>query len=172
MIGTLQGPFNSRGFTFITPPSDAGITESVFAHISQLNAGQDARSFVRGSRVEFEIVTVARAGKQSPQAHRIGLATEANHAAPASSIVASGRTGTLKFWAAESFGFLIEDHSSDEFYVNGDSVPGGYLRQGDSVRFDVEQLADGRQRAVNVTLLTWNLTGDPFNDLIDMGNPS
>lgn len=162
--GTLQRAFNDKGFSFIglDPP---GASKPVFLHIRALAPGQDARLFVAGATVDFDVVLVASGSVERPQARNVVLVPEA---VPSSAF----REGTVKFWTPRSFGFVKDQRTEEEFYVSAASVPGGYLRDGDVVRFQVETRT-GRQSATNVSVVSWNANGiDPFNDLIDMGNPA
>jgi cold shock CspA family protein len=168
--GTLQGSFNEKGFTFIHPDADSGVSGDVFLHIRHIRNGEDARSFVRGARVEFDVVMVMQAGAEKPQARGAALAAD-DRVASTSDPLSVGQRGTLKFWSALSYGFILDHNSREELYVNARSVPGGYLRHGDEIEFDVEQTPTGPQ-AVNIRVIGWSPTGDPFNDLIDMGSPT
>src|SRR5579862_8704458 len=69
------------------------------------------------------------------------------------------------------YGFISDEKGDHEYYVKWSSVPGGYLRQGDSVAYDVQTSREGTTQAVNVRVLRWNTVGDPFSDQIDMGHP-
>lgn len=108
-------------------------------------------------------------GQERPQARNVRLVTDTAQDKPAT-ITASARRGQPKFWSLPGYGFIIDETSGEQYYVNSGSVPGGYLRPGDVVQFDVEKDSDTTQ-AVNVAILDWRPTGDPFTDLLDMGNP-
>jgi cold shock CspA family protein len=168
--GTVQASFNDKGFTFISPEADSGEPADVFLHITRLLSGQDAKLFVRGSRVEFDIALVMRNSEEKPQARNARLLLAAEVPTSVGAISTSGRRGALKFWSPLGFGFLVDQDSGDELYVHTSSVPGGYLRNGDVVQFDIEQSDSGAQ-AVNVSVLGWAKTGDPFTDLLDLGGP-
>lgn len=167
--GTLLGSFNDRGFTFVRPDLDAGISRDVFLHIRQLREGEDPSVYVRGAQVEFDVVMEGPKGEERPQARGTSLLS-GPRAAGAPALLAVGQQGHLKFWSALSYGFIVDDGSGAEFYVNASSVPHGYLRHGDEIAFDVEQGTNGPQ-ALNVRVLGWGETGDAYTDLLDMGNP-
>lgn len=168
--GTLQGSFNDKGFTFVHPDLGSGISSDVFLHIRQLREGEAPRAYVRGVQVQFDVEMVESNGEEKPQA-RDAVLVSGPRSAGAPAVLAVERQGTLKFWSALSFGFLVDHSSGEKLYVNAHSVPGGYLRHGDEIAFDIEQGPSGPQ-AVNVRVLSWNATGDDFSDLLDMGSPS
>lgn len=169
-LGIVQASFNDKGFTFITPAADSGVSEDVFLHITQLAPGEDSKLFVRGSQTEFEISRVTRNGQEKLQAREARVVTAMETAAGAGGATTTGRRGALKFWAPLGYGFVVDEESGDELYVSASSVPGGYLRPGDVIQFDVEQGHAGPQ-AVNVSVLGWEEEGEPFADLLDMGGP-
>jgi cold shock CspA family protein len=69
------------------------------------------------------------------------------------------------------YGFIADENGGHEYYVKSTSVPGGYLRQGDAVGYDVHTSQGGTSQAVNVRILHWDPVDDPFSDMIDMGHP-
>jgi hypothetical protein len=77
----------------------------------------------------------------------------------------------LKFWHPLGYGFLVDQQDNHEYHVSSASVPGGYLRLGDVVAFDLKTAKDGKTHAVNVSVLEWQPVGDPFSDTVDMGHP-
>ena len=62
--GTLAASFNPRGFTFIECESAEGIDGDVFLHISKIGDGEDPNLFVRGARVECDVVMVPMAPRR------------------------------------------------------------------------------------------------------------
>jgi cold shock CspA family protein len=166
----VQASFNDKGFTFITAEPESGVTADVFLHISHLADNEDAKLYVRGAHVEFDVEWVFRSGEEKPQARSAHLDASTERRAAGGPVTNSGRRGTLKFWSPLGFGFLVDLESGEEFYVHASSVPGGYVRHGDLVEFDVEQ-ADDSARAVNVRIIGWEAVGEPFADLLDMGGP-
>lgn len=168
--GTVQASFNDKGFTFVAAEPDSGLDADVFLHITQLAPGEDAKLFVRGSQVEFEVAHVTRNAEEKPQARNVRLLHVAEIPVTGGTVSASGRRGALKFWSPQGYGFLVDQESGDELYVHASSVPGGYLRLGDVIQFDIEQAAAGPQ-AVNASVLGWTNSGEDFADLLDMGGP-
>ena len=65
--------FNDRGFTFITVDPEHGIKEDVFLHISGIEDPVQANLFIRGARIEFEMMIVSRGGRDRPQARNARL---------------------------------------------------------------------------------------------------
>jgi len=170
LTGSVLNKFSERGFTFIAVDPEHAIDENVFLHVNGLLDRDQASLFVKGSRVEFEIVFVSRDGRDWPQARNARLVADvAGVGTPASS--SSERQGCVKFWHPMGYGFICDDSGGREYYVKSGSVPGGYLRQGDSVGFDLETGHDSKTQAVNVRILHWYPVGDPYADLIDMGHP-
>lgn len=171
--GILTGRFNDRGFVFIRPDSGTGLDEDVFLHISATDRSVDSNVFVRGTRIEFDVVMVTRGSQERPQARNARLVEGRAATGGASSISSAGKRGNLKFWApGGSYGFIVDEASGDEYYVAGASTPGGYLREGDSLQFDVQVHEGGKSEAVNVSVLGWAKTGELFADMLDMGHAS
>ena len=170
VLGTLRASFNEKGFTFIDAQPGSGYGADVFLHISQLASGEDAGLFVRGSQVNFEVEVVNRNGEDKPQARNARLLARSAIPLTGGTSSNSDRRGALKFWSPLGFGFLVDAKSGDEIYVHASSVPGGHLRHGDEIQFDVET-SDAKMQAVNVRVLSWANTGEPFTDLLDMGSP-
>ena len=169
--GTLIGSFNDKGFAFIGSDSDAGLSDDVFLHIGQIASGEDARLYVRGAAVEFDVVMVTRGAVDKPQARNCRLLLGDSGVARAlSSTGTSGRRGTLKFWSPLGFGFLVDRESGEEVYARSDTVPGGYLREGDEIEFDIH-VTGARRQALNVRQTGWAATGDTFSDVLDLGSP-
>jgi len=167
--GTVQARFNDKGFAFITPEPDSGETANVFLHISHVASGEDSRLFVRGANVEFDITLVSRNSEEKPQARNARL-VKAEASSSGRVVSTTAHRGALKFWSPMGYGFVADEDSGDELYVHSSSVPGGYLRTGDVIEFDVQDSVHGSQ-AVNAKVLAWANTGDPFKDLLDMGSP-
>jgi cold shock CspA family protein len=170
-IGVLAAGFNERGFTFIRGGIE-GSAQDVFLHIRSLADGQNFQLFIRGAHVEFDLVLEGAAGDEKPQAREARL-TGSNLVAQgdSASVLRADLRGHLKFWHANGYGFIVDDASGDEFYVPAASVPRRHLRSGDDLEFDVEAQSDGRSQAVNVRILGWTPTQEPFDDQLDMGNP-
>jgi cold shock CspA family protein len=60
--------------------------------------------------------------------------------------------GRVKVFHAErNFGF-VTTNAGDEFYVAGDQVPGGALRSGDEVEFEIGESEGGRRAATAITV--------------------
>jgi cold shock CspA family protein len=169
--GTLTGSFNDRGFTFIEADPSADIGGDVFLHIGAIAEEEESRLYVRGARVEFDVVMVARGTEERPQARNVRLAQGTHVASSTPTISRTELRGTPKFWSPTGFGFIVDEDSGEEHFAGAASVPGGYLRAGDVVEFDVQTHEDGRIEAVNVRLLDWVTTDDPFADQLDMGHP-
>jgi len=167
--GTLKGSFSDRGFTFVSIEPDTGQGD-VFLHISRIRDGESPSHFVRGAQVEFEVERVRRGTEDKLQARDARLISDIAAPAPSATVSAADHEGTVKFWSPLSYGFVVDGVSGEELYVHASSVLGGYLRQGDAVRFAIEETGDRRQ-AVNVSVVGWNPTGDAFADTLDMGNP-
>lgn len=172
--GILRASFNDRGFTFIAvdEPEGAG-RRDVFLNIRDLADEEDSSAFVRGSRVEFEIVLVKRRSRDGTLEEK-EQARDARLTEPAASpatVVQSGLQGSLKFWHPTGYGFIVADDGSGDFFVSGASVPRGYIRMGDVVQFDVAKQSTGDLQAVNVRVIDWVERGEPFDDLLDMGHP-
>lgn len=168
--GSILDKFNDRGFTFIVVDPEHEIDENVFLHVTALQYQDQANLFVKGSQVEFELVFVSRDGRDRPQARNARLITETTGTGSSTSPIGETR-GSVKFWHAMGYGFIADEKGDHEYYVKSASVPGGYLRQGDAVGFDVQHADDGKTQAVNVKVLHWDSTGDPYGDMIDMGHP-
>lgn len=168
--GSILDKFSNKGFTFIAVDPEHEIDENVFLHVSAVEDQNQTNLFVRGSRVEFEVVYVSRDGRDRPQARNARLVVEAASAVTSTSS-ADRRCGSVKFWHPMGYGFIVDEKGDHEYYVKTASVPGGYLREGDIAAFDVESADDGRTQAVNVKILHWDPVGDPYCDLIDMGHP-
>lgn len=144
--GSILNKFNDRGFTFIAvDPADHEVDENVFLHVNAIRDQDQANLFVKGSRVEFEIVFVSRNGQDRPQARNARLIITTTDITTSTSLV-SERRGTVKFWHSMGYGFIVDEKGDHEYYVKWASVPGGYLRQGDAVGFDVEYADDGKVR--------------------------
>ncbi len=170
--GSASNRFNDRGFTFISVDPEYNMAENVFFHVSGLRDPDDAKQIVRGSRVEFEIVMVNRGGEDKPQARNVQIMTGHDQVETAA-VIAAGRRATVKFWHPRGYGFITDEKGDHEYHVKAASVPGGFLRPGDFVQFDIDNTGSGgRTQAVNVSTLDWVEVGDPFADMIDMGNPS
>jgi cold shock CspA family protein len=170
-IGALTAGFNERGFTFIEGAATSEVAQDVFLHVRNLADGQNSELFVRGAHVEFDLVMVNVSGTDKPQARNAKLSAAEVVSAPTSEVSRTNLRGRPKFWHANGYGFLVDDDSGDEFHVPATSVPGRYLRGGDLLEFDVEKQADGRLQAVNVRIVGWTPTQQPFDDQLDMGHP-
>jgi len=172
-IGLLTAGFNERGFTFIKGDTDtgAGATQDVFLHVRNLADGEDSELFVRGARVEFDLVLVNVKGTEKPQARNVKLAAVDVVSAATSLVSRRNLRGRPKFWHANGYGFVVDDDSGHEFHVAATSVPRRYLRSGDLLEFDVETQADDRLQAVNVRIVGWTPIHQPFDDQLDMGHP-
>jgi cold shock CspA family protein len=170
-IGVLRASFNDRGYTFIEGSPEAESESDVFLHIRNIADGEDSQSFVRGGRVEFDLVTATVSGDEKPQARNAKLIEGSSVLPGTSEISRTNLRGRLKFWHANGYGFIVDDDSGDDFYVSGLSVPGRYLRSGDIVQFDEEKQEDERFQAVNVRVLDWAPTQEPFDDQLDVGHP-
>jgi len=163
--------FNNRGFTFISVDPEHDMNENVFFHVSGLRDPEDAKRIVRGSRVEFEIVMVNREGEDKPQARNVQIAT-ARDQNQSATVIAVGRRATVKFWHPQGYGFIVDEKGDHEYHVKAASVPGGFLRDGDVVQFDIDSASgEGRTQAVNLSMVDWEKVGDPFVDVVDMGHP-
>lgn len=170
-VGTLRGRFNDRGFAFIEPDASAGVEGDVFLHVAVLDDDVDSNLFVRGARVEFDVVMVTRGTEEKPQARNVRILGEASSSLSPATITRTGRRGRPKFWfPGGGYGFVLDEESNEEYYVAGASAPGGYLRTGDLVQFDVQEYEDGKAEAVNVTVVDWEPIGEPFADQLDMGH--
>jgi cold shock CspA family protein len=170
LTGSILNKFSDRGFTFIAVDPGHGIDDIVFLHVTGIRDKDQASLFVTGSRVEFDVVFVGRDGRERPQARNARLAVDALGVGTSGSPVGE-RRGSVKFWHPMGYGFIAEEKGEREYYVKSGSVPGGYLRHGDIVGFDVENTSDGKTQAVNVRVVHWEPVGDPYCDLIDMGHP-
>lgn len=169
--GSASNRFNDRGFTFISVDPEYNVAKDVFLHVSGLRDSEDAKRIVRGSRLEFEIVSVNRDGQDKLQARDVQIMARKDRVDTAK-VVASGRRAAVKFWHPQGYGFIADETGEHEYYVRADSVPGGFLRPGDVVEFDIDSTGDeGRMQAVNVSVIGWEEIGEPFVDLLDMGNP-
>ncbi len=168
--GSILNKFSDKGFTFIAVDPEHEIGENVFLHLSAVEDQNQVSLFVTGSRVEFEIVHVSRDGRDRPQARNVRLVVEAADAAVSTSPLGE-RRGSVKFWDPLGYGFIMDEKGDREYYVKSASVPGGYLREGDVLSFDVQTSDDGKTQAVNAKVLHWDPVGNPYCDLIDMGHP-
>lgn len=168
--GSLLNRISSRGFTFIAVDPEFSIDENVFLHVTNIADGNEATLFVRGTRVEFDVVYMSRDGEDKPQARNVKLLAESTVAATSTASVASQR-GSVKYWHPMGYGVISTEKGDHEYYVKSASVPGGYLRQGDAVGFYIETGGGGREQAVDVRVLHWDPTGDVYSDEIDMGSP-
>jgi cold shock CspA family protein len=172
LTGSVLNRFSERGFTFIAvDPEHEVEDENVFLHLSGIEDQEQANLFVKGSRVEFDLVYVSRDGRNRPQARRARLVADAGAGLNSQSSPTKEQYGGLKFWHPMGYGFISGEAGDQEYYVKSGSVPGGYLRPGDAVAFDLETGQDCRTQAVNVRVLRWDSIGDPYADLIDMGHP-
>lgn len=167
--GSLLNRISSRGFTFISVDPEFGIEENVFLHVTNIADEDQASLFVKGSRVEFDIIYVSRDGRDKPQARNVRLLMETPGGAASGASAASLR-GSVKFWHPTGYGFIASEKGDHEYYVKSASVPGGYLRQGDVLGFRIDA-EGGREQAVDVKILEWEPTGDLYCDTLDMGNP-
>lgn len=170
LTGSVINKFNDRGFTFISVDPEHGVEEDVFLHITGVAEQVQANLFVRGARIEFDMVVVSRGGHDRPQARNARLVSDVAAAETLPSLPPTQR-GSVKFWHAMGYGFIADEKGEHEYYVKSTSVPGGYLRQGDVVGYDVHTSQGGTTQAVNVRVLHWDAVDDPFFDLIDMGHP-
>jgi len=168
--GSILNKINDRGFTFIAVDPEHEIDENVFLHVTAIQDQDQVNLFVRGSRVEFELVLVSRDGQDRPQARNARLVIETTDTG-ISTLPVGERRGNVKFWHPMGYGFIVDEKGDHEYYTKATSVPGGYLRQGDSVSFDLEEEDSGKAQAINVKVLHWDSVGDPYHDLIDMGHP-
>jgi cold shock CspA family protein len=172
--GVLKTSFEPKGFAFISADAESGISDDVFLHVDNIAQGQDKAQFVRGTPVEFDLAEGKRRdGSSGPAARdcRVVDDVRARPDAAASELREAGLTGTVRFWSPGNYGFIVADGPArDDIYVSADSAPGGYLRPGDGVRFDLAGSPKGSQ-AVNIRHVSWNATGDPFTDAVDMGHP-
>jgi cold shock CspA family protein len=167
--GSILNRFGERGFTFIAVDPEYDIEENVFLHVSNIVDEDKIALFVIGSRVEFDLVYVSRDGEERPQARNARLIKE-----PADTAVSSSTAteqGSVKFWHPLGFGFIADEKGDHEYYVRSASVPGGYLRQGDAVSFNIEEPSERKKQAVDVRVLHWDPVGDLYSDQIDMGHP-
>ena len=166
--GIVLRPFSDKGYTFVEPVTADANTQDVFLHVKSLEPGQDAKEYVRGALVEYEVVLVSKDGVEKPQAQGVRLVRSPDEG------TGDKRThgGKVKFWTPLSYGFVTDSSTDEELFVHSTSVPGGYLRDGDQIEFGVEELDDGKRQAVNVRVVDWSPTGDPFIDTLDMGHPS
>ncbi len=170
-VGILRASFNDRGFTFIEGGAEAEVAQDVFLHFRDIADGEDSGLFVRGARVEFDLVLVTVGGEEKSQARNVRL-IEAGAAAPRTrDISRTDLRGHVKFWHANGYGFIVDEDSGDESYASGTSVPRRYLRSGDIVQFDLEKQEGDRFQAVNVRVVGWAPTREPFDDQLDMGHP-
>lgn len=169
--GILKTSFNERGFAFIDGSEHGDGGQDIFLHIRGLANGEESDRYVRGVRVEFDLELVDIGGHEKPQARNVRLVEGAVEADRAPELAKVDLRGRLKFWHANGYGFLKDEDSGDDFYVSSTSVPGRYLRNGDIVEFDVEKQEHDRSQAVNIRVVGWNPTDDPFDDQLDMGNP-
>jgi cold shock CspA family protein len=168
--GSLLNRITNRGFTFIAVDAEFNIEENVFLHVSNIVDEDQSTLFVKGSRVEFDIVYISRDGKDRPQARNARLLIEVAGTG-ASGVSTYTQQGHVKFWHPMGYGFISSEKGDREYYVKSASVPGGYLRQGDIVGFHVETMGEGKEQAVDVRVLEWEPQGDPYLDTIDMGSP-
>jgi len=168
--GSLVNRISERGFTFIAVDPEFDIEENVFLHVTNVTNEDEASLYVKGSRVEFDVVYVNRDGKDKPQARNVRLLFEANEA-DTSRVSAEAERGSVKFWHPMGYGFVSSEKGDHEYYVKSASVLGGYLRAGDVVGFHIESSEGGREQAVDVRVLQWEPTGDPYSDTVDMGSP-
>jgi cold shock CspA family protein len=170
LTGSVLNRFSYRGFTFIAVDPEHAVEENVFLHVSGIQDQDQANLFVKGSRVEFDLVFVSRDGRDRPQARNVRLLVDVSDTSTPTS-PSSEHEGSVKFWHPMGYGFITDESGAREYYVKSGSVPGGYLRQGDAVGFDLETGDDGKTQAVNVKVLHWYSVDDPYSDLIDMGHP-
>jgi cold shock CspA family protein len=133
--GSLLNRISDRGFTFIAVDPEFGIDENVFLHVSNIVDEAQASLFVKGSRVEFDIIYVTRDGRDKPQARNVTLLVESPSKATTGA-AADMLRGSVKFWHPMGYGFIASEKGDHEYYVMSASVPGGYLRQGDLLGFD------------------------------------
>lgn len=168
--GSLLNRISNRGFTFIAVDPEFDIEENVFLHVTNVADEAETSLFVKGSRVEFDVVYVSRDGKDKPQARNAKLLADNAGVATSGASVESQR-GFVKFWHPMGYGFISSEKGDHEYYVKSASVPGGYLRQGDTVGFHIETAEGGREQAVDLRVLHWEPTGDLYSDTIDMGGP-
>ncbi|HUC24912.1 MAG TPA: DUF3825 domain-containing protein [Streptosporangiaceae bacterium] len=169
LTGSVLSQFNDRGFTFVAVDPEHGVNDDVFLHISGIADQAQANLFVRGAKIEFDIVIVSRGGHDRPQARNARLIVEIADAGAA--VSPPTHRGSVKFWHPMGYGFIADEKGEHEYYVKSTSVPGGYLRQGDTVGYDVQTSQGGTTQAVNVHVLHWDTISDPFYDSIDMGHP-
>lgn len=94
--GSILDKFSNKGFTFIAVDPEHEIDENVFLHVSAVEDQNQTNLFVRGSRVEFEVVYVSRDGRDRPQARNARLVVEAASAVTSTSS-ADRRCGSVKF---------------------------------------------------------------------------
>jgi len=170
LTGSVLNKLSHRGFTFIVVDPEHAVEENVFLHVSGIQDQDQANLFVKGSRVEFDLVFVSRDGRDRPQARNVRLVVDVSDASTPTS-PSSEHEGSVKFWHPMGYGFITDESGAREYYVKSGSVPGGYLRQGDAVGFDLETGDDDKTQAVNVRVLHWSSVDDPYSDLIDMGHP-
>ena len=168
--GSLLNRISSRGFTFIAVDPEFDIEENIFLHITNIVDEDDVNLFVKGSRVEFDVVYVNHDGKDKPQARNVKFLAEKMGAGVSSASTESQR-GSVKYWHPMGYGFISSEKGDHEYYVKSASVPGGYLRPGDMVGFHIEASEGGREQAVDVRIMQWEQTGDLYSDNVDMGNP-
>jgi cold shock CspA family protein len=132
LTGSILDKFSNRGFTFIAVDPENEIDENVFLHVRAIEDQNQANLFVKGSRVEFEVVYVSREGRDRPQARNARLVVEATSLSTLTSSVGE-RRGSVKFWHPMGYGFIADEKGDHEYYVKSASVPGGYLREGDAL---------------------------------------
>lgn len=171
--GVLKTSFEPKGFAFIAADAESGISDDVFLHVDNIAEGQDKAMFVRGTPVEFELAEGKRRdGSSGPAARDCRVIDDASAFldTAASELRGVDVTGTVKFWSPGNYGFIAPDGPArDNVYVSAVSAPGGYLRPGDDVRFDLAESPKGPQ-AANIRCVSWSATGDPFTDTVDMGH--
>jgi len=162
--GRLKNGFNDKGFTFVAD-SEGG---DVFLHVTHLASGEDKSLFIRGAHITYEVEMVTRRGEEKPQARDARIKIVADGQKPP---IATGLHGTVKFWHATGYGFVIDANTGTEYYAHHAAVQRGYLDLGDRVTFDVEE-GTPNVRACNVVVSSWGKVGDPFADELDLGNPN
>lgn len=168
MIGRLSGSFNDKGFTFIR--MDDG-SPDVFAHVTQVEGGQDRSGFVGGAFVEFETTTVKRGDTEKIQAMCLRLLARAEAAVPGTA-PREEHGGSVKFWNPSGYGFVVDEVSGAELFAHHSAVANGYLRQGDQLIFEIEDVA-GKPRATNVRVTGWDpVERDPVATEVDLGHPN
>lgn len=120
--------------------------ETIYFNDASMVPGTFVRS---GSAVSFD---VERMPGGKTKAVNVDLASPLPGAGEAGP-VPRGAKGTVLFTRRNDWGFygFIKDERGETFYFNAQSMaPGAFVKGGSAVFFDVEQMPDGKTKAVNV----------------------